>query len=80
MPFARSPFARPIPLFVRLTLLVAAGLVALAVAAFVIKLVVAAAILVALVLGALFLFNFVNAFVRIRRSRITVQNREPIAR
>ena len=80
MPFARLPFARPIPLFVRLTLLVAAALVALAVAAFVIKLVVVAAILVALVLGAIFLFNFVTAFARIRRGRITAGNREPIVR
>ena len=54
------------PLFVRVTLIIAAAFLGLIVAAFLLKVVVLAAILAALALGGLFLFNFVKAFVRIR--------------
>ena len=57
-------FAR-IPLFVRLVLVVAAGLTALVLAAFLIKILLIATVLAALGLGGLFLYNFVRAFFRI---------------
>lgn len=78
--FVRTIFARPIPLFVRLTILVAAGLLALVLAAFLIKLIIIAAVIAAVGLGVLFLFNFFNAFSRIRRARIADRERGPIVR
>jgi hypothetical protein len=59
---------RQLPLFLRVTLILAAAFVGLIVAAFLFKIVVLAAILAALGLGGLFVFNFVKAFVRVRTS------------
>ena len=56
----------PMPLFLRVTLVVAAGLLALVVAAFVLKLVLVAAIVAAVGLGLLFAVNFFRAFGRAR--------------
>jgi hypothetical protein len=61
-------FAR-LPLFARLVVIIAAALLALVFAAFLIKILVLATILAALALGGLFVYNFVRAFVRIRRAR-----------
>ena len=60
---------RRIPLFLRVTLVIAAAFLALIVAAFLLKIVLFAAILAALALGGLFAFNFVKAFLRVRRER-----------
>jgi hypothetical protein len=59
------------PLFLRVTLIIAAAFVALLVAAFLLKIVLLAAVLAALGLGGLFLFNFAKTFVRLRRERAT---------
>ena len=59
------------PLFVRVTLIIAAAFLGLIVAAFFLKVVFIAAILAALALGGLFLFNFVKAFARIRSNSIS---------
>jgi hypothetical protein len=56
------------PQFLRVTLVVAAALVALILAAFVLKIVVVAAILAAIGVAGLFLVNFVRAFARVRRA------------
>ena len=48
--------------FIRLTLFLAAALVALFVLAFLLKLLVAAALLAALFLGGLFLYNLIRVF------------------
>jgi hypothetical protein len=61
-------FAR-LPLFVRLVLVVAAGLTALVLAGFMIKILLIATLLAALGLGGMFVFNFVRAFFRIRSAR-----------
>jgi len=60
------------PLFLRVTLVVAATLVALVVAAFLLKIVLVAAILAAIGLAGLFLVNFFRAFARVRRQRLPV--------
>lgn len=57
---------RQLPLFLRVTLIIAAAFLGLIVAAFLLKIVVIAAILAAVGLGGLFLVNFVKAFVRMR--------------
>jgi hypothetical protein len=62
-------FAR-LPVFVRLVLVVAAGLMALVLAAFLIKILIVATLLAAIGLGGLFVFNFVRAFFRIRSARL----------
>ena len=57
------------PLFVRVTLIIAAAFLGLILAAFLLKIVILAAIVAALALGGLFLFNFVKAFARLRQER-----------
>jgi hypothetical protein len=54
------------PLFLKVTLVVAAGLLALILAAFVLKVVFIAAIVAAVGLGVLFVINFLRAFGRAR--------------
>jgi hypothetical protein len=63
-----TSFAR-LPLFARLTIIVAAAFVALVLAAFLVKIVVLSAIIAALVLGGIFAVNFVRAFLRLRAER-----------
>jgi hypothetical protein len=58
-----------LPLFARITIIVAAAIVALVLAAFLVKIVVLSAIIAALALGGIFAVNFVKAFLRIRAER-----------
>ncbi len=55
-----------LPLFLRVTLIIAAAFLGLIVAAFLLKIVVIAALVAALGLGGLFLYNFVKALLRVR--------------
>jgi len=57
---------RQLPLFLRVTLIIAAAFLGLIVAAFLLKIVVIAALVAALGLGSLFLYNFVRALLRVR--------------
>ena len=57
------------PLFLRVTLIIAAAFLGLIVAAFVLKVVLIAAILAAVGFAGLYAYNFARAFVRIRRER-----------
>jgi hypothetical protein len=57
------------PLFVRVTLIIAAAFLGLILAAFLLKIVLVAAIVAALALGGLFLFNFCKAFARLHHER-----------
>ncbi len=61
-------------LFVRLTLTVAAAIVAFFILLILLKVVVFAAVVAGLILAGLFVTNFVRSFLRLRRSQLTVGN------